>query len=135
MLIDTNVWSELSRPSPDQRVTAWMRGHFESCVLSAIVLGEIRYGIALAEGSRRRDLQAFLDDLLVRLPQGVADFDAAAAGAWGTLRAQLKRTGQLIGERDMLIAAHALALGVPLVTRNTAELGRTGATIIDPWAD
>jgi predicted nucleic acid-binding protein len=112
-----------------------MRAHFESCMLSAIVLGEIQYGLALAEGSRRRDLQSFLDDLLVRLSGGVADFDAAAAGAWGALRAQLRRTGQLIGERDMLIAAHALALGVPVVTRNAAEMARTGATIVNPWTD
>jgi predicted nucleic acid-binding protein len=113
----------------------WMRANFDSFVLSAIVLGEILYGIALAEESRRRDLQSFLDDLLVRLPGGVADFDAAAAGTWGVLRAQLKRTGQLIGERDMLIAAHALALDVPVVTRNAAEMGRTGAIIINPWTD
>lgn len=132
MLIDTNVWSELSRPRPHERVSNWMRDHFAECVLSAIVLAEMRYGIALAEGAKRRDLQTFLDDLLIRLP-GVANFDAAAAAAWGPLRAQLKQTGRLVNERDMLIAAHALALGIPLVTRNVADMARTGAAIINPW--
>lgn len=133
MLIDTNVWSELSRKRPDEQVARWMREHFASCVLSSIVLGEILYGIALAEGARRRDLQSFLDDLLNRLPNGIVDFDAGAAAAWGPLRARLKRTGQLIGERDMLIAAHALALDLPLVTRNADEMSRTGTNIINPW--
>lgn len=133
MLIDTNVWSELSRPRPDKAVGHWFRSHFPSCILSAIVFGEIQYGIALAEGARRRDLQSFLDDLLVRLPNEIADFDASAGAAWGPLRAQLKRTGPLIGERDMFIAAQALSLSVPLVTRNVSEMARTGAVIINPW--
>ena len=134
MLIDTNVWSELSRPRPEPRVRNWAAVYFDSCVLSAIVLGEIRYGIALADGERRRrDLQDFHDDLLLRLGGAVAAFDDAAAAAWGPLRAGLKRTGQLIAERDMLIAAHALSLDVPLVTRNIDDMERTGAKIINPW--
>lgn len=134
MLIDTNVWSELSRPHPDKRVTAWMREHFDACVMSAIVLGEVLYGIASAKDERRRDLQTFLDDLLDRLGGSVAAFDTDAAIVWGPLRARLKVAGQLFGERDMLIAAHALALGVPLVTRNGSEMARSGVTVIDPWS-
>ena len=133
VLIDTNVWSELVRPRPNERVHAWMHEHFERAVMSAIVLGEIRYGIALASGEGRRRFEAFHDALLIRLPDGVASFDAAAAAAWGELRARLKRSGQLIGERDMLIAGHALSLGLPVVTRNVSEMERTGVDIINPW--
>lgn len=133
MLIDTNVWSELSRPRPDPHVQSWFGRNLQSCILSSIVFAEIQYGIALTEGGRRRDLQSFLDDLLIWLPNGVADFDVSAAMAWGPLRARLQRAGQLIGERDMLIAAHALALDVPLVTRNVSDMERTGARIINPW--
>jgi toxin FitB len=133
VLIDTNVWSELSRNQPDERVIGWMRANFDSCLLSALVLAEIRYGIELSEGTRRRELMDFLDDLLWRLADKVINFDAVAAGAWAPLRAELKRTGNLICERDMLIAAHAISLGVPLVTRNVAEMRRTGASIINLW--
>ena len=136
MLIDTNVWSELTRPRPDARVLDWMSEHFGSCILSAIVLGEMRYGIALADDEeRRRDLQSFHDGVLSRLENRIAPFDAAAAAIWGPLRAALKRACKLIGERDMLIAAHAIALKVPLVTRNLKDMGRTGAVIIDPWQE
>ncbi|WP_197277311.1 PIN domain-containing protein [Sphingomonas profundi] len=134
MLIDTNVWSELARPRPNATVLAWMAEHFGACILSTIVLGEIRYGIALTDDEpRRRDLQAFHDDLLSRLGDRIAAFDDPAAAAWGPLRARLKRDGQLIAERDMLIAAHALSLGTPLVTRNVSDMERTDVTIINPW--
>lgn len=133
MLIDTNVWSELSRPKPEPNVTHWFGEHLSACILSSIVFAEMQFGLAIAEGARRRQLEAFVADLLIRLPGGITDFDAAAARAWGPLRARLKREGKLIGERDTLIAAHALSLDVPLVTRNVSEMARTGARIIDPW--
>lgn len=133
MLIDTNVWSELVRAKPDANVAQWMGKNFDSCILSAIVLGEIQYGIELAQGARRQELEAFLSDILIRLKAEIASFDTAAAQIWAPMRASLKRTGSLIGERDMLIAAHAISLGVPLVTRNMSEMERTGAVIINPW--
>lgn len=133
MLIDTNVWSELTRPRPNSDVEAWVAEHFNDCILSAIVFAEIQYGIALAEPPRRNELQAFVDTVLIRQTDGIAPFGADAAQIWGALRARLQRAGELIGERDMLIAAHAIALGVPLVTRDVADMARTGATIINPW--
>jgi predicted nucleic acid-binding protein len=132
VLVDANVWSELTRPRPEPQLSAWIGGHFGECLLSTIVLAEIRYGIALAPDDRRAALRSFLDDLLLRLGDRVVDFDASAADAFGALRARLKVAGQLIGERDMLIAGHALSLGVPLVTRNVSDMARTGASIVNP---
>jgi predicted nucleic acid-binding protein len=110
-----------------------MAEHFSASILSALVFAEIQYGIALAVGTRREELQSFCDDLLLRVPGGVTEFDENAARTWGPMRARLKTEGELIGERDMLIAAHALAFDVPLVTRNVSEMARTGARIINPW--
>lgn len=134
VLIDTNVWSELARARPDPVVLAWMATHFDQCILSAIVVAEIRFGIALAaDPAAQGRLQQFLDDLMIRLP--VTPFGDAAAQAWGPMRADLQKRGTLIGERDMLIAAHALALQTPLVTRDVSDMARTGARIINPWAN
>ena len=134
MLIDTNVWSELTRLQPNPAVLRWMAKNLDQCILSAIVVAEIRYGIALAvDAAVQGRLQQFLDDLLIQLP--VAAFDDAAAQAWGPLRADLQRRGMLIGERDMLIAAHALSLQTALVTRDVTDMARTGARIINPWTD
>jgi toxin FitB len=134
VLIDTNVWSELSRPRPDPRVVAWMSENLGSWILSAIVFAEMEFGIAAAaDQARRRDLMAFRGDILQKINGVITPFDARAASSWGPIRARLRQEGKLIGERDMLIAAHAVSLGVPLVTRNAEEMGRTGVTIINPW--
>ncbi len=134
MLIDTNVWSELSRRSPDPKIVGWVKANFDACILSAIVQAEMQYGIAKADdGRRRNELRAFHDDLVSKIGDRLLPFDMPAAVAWGTLRATLHRAGKLIGERDMLIAAQALSLGVPLVTRNVGDMERTGAMIINPW--
>ncbi len=134
MLVDTNVWSELAKSRSDPRVSRWVALNFDACLLSAIVQGEMLYGIAGSrDETRRAALQAFHDDLVLRIADRLRPFDTPAAAAFGTLRARLQRSGTLIGERDMLIAAHALALDVPLVTRDVGDMERTGAIIIDPW--
>ncbi len=135
VLIDTNVWSEMSRPRPDPNVAHWMAQHADECILSAIVLAEIQYGIALADAPKRGALQNFVDDLLLRLSGEIVPFGRDAALAWGPMRARLQRAGQLIGDRDMLIAAHAMTLDVPLVTRDVLDMARTGAKLINPWTD
>ncbi len=121
------------RARPDPAVSAWMRIHAGETILSTIVLAELRYGIALAVEPQRTVFQAFHDDLHVAMAGRIADFDDAAAAAWAELRSDLKKSGRLIGERDMFIAAHALSLDTPLVTRNVSDMARTGAVIIDPW--
>ncbi|MEH3100799.1 PIN domain-containing protein [Sphingomonas adhaesiva] len=133
MLVDTNVWSELSRPHPDDRVCSWFAANLSTCMLSSIVLAEMRYGVALAEGQRRDTLDSFVSDIATRLTDRIVDFDAEAAAVWGAMRARLQRSGTLIGECDMFIAAQAMARGVPLVTRNVSDMARTGAIIVNPW--
>ncbi|MFZ3193485.1 MAG: PIN domain-containing protein, partial [Moraxellaceae bacterium] len=63
----------------------------------------------------------------------VVDFDAEAALRYGEIRAALKRAGQLIGDNDLLIAAHALALDAILVTNNTREFERVGGLKLENW--
>ena len=134
VLIDTNVWSELSKARPDQNVNEFISHHFEDAWLSALVLGEVRYGIArLADAARREWLVTWLDDLTFRLEERTLDFDANAAQAYADVKARLAAAGTLIAELDMLIAAQAIAAGIPLVTRNLSDMERTGATIINPW--
>lgn len=135
VLVDTNVWSELSRPLPDERVRGWFTVNLSACVLSSIVLAEMQYGVALAEGSRRAKLNAFVADLTTRLGDRIIDFDLGAAIVWGPLRARLQRSGALIGERDLMIAAQAIARGMPLITRNVSEFARTDVVIVNPWTD
>ncbi len=136
MLIDTNVWSELSRPHPHPKVADWVRTNFKSCVLSTLVQAEILYGIEAApDEARRAELQTFHDDLLFRIEGRLLPFDTSAAIAWSEMKDRLKRTGRLIADLDMMIAAQAIGAELPLVTRNVSDMARTSAVIIDPWQD
>ena len=65
----------------------------------------------------------------------VQALDAAAATDYGRLRAGLEKSGSLIGAYDLLIAAHALALGLILVTNNLREFRRVPGLRLENWAD
>lgn len=65
----------------------------------------------------------------------VLDFPAAAAEEYALIRGELKRQGKLIGPNDFLLAAHALHLGLTLVTNDTRELSRVPGLKIENWAE
>jgi len=70
--------------------------------------------------------------VLFVLPLEIADFDRDTARAYGRIRATLEKKGMPIGALDMMIWAHALALGVTLATNNTKEFSRIkGLTVVD----
>ena len=62
------------------------------------------------------------------------DFDAEAAEQYGRIRAYLEQKGTLVGPMDRLIAAHALAEGLVLVTNNTREFARIEGLKLENWA-
>lgn len=99
--------------------------------ISAVSVMELRIGVALASTpERRRARQQFLQQPLrtsASLPSGVEEAEAAAA-----VFAQLRRAGQRIGERDLMIAAPALANGHAIATLNRAEFERVpGLEFVD----
>jgi len=63
----------------------------------------------------------------------ILQFDAGAAKAYGHLRASLQKAGAPIGPLDMLIASHALCLGVKLVTNNEREFRRVVGLSVENW--
>jgi tRNA(fMet)-specific endonuclease VapC len=73
-----------------------------------------------------------LDEFI--LPLEIADFDEKAAESYGKVRTLLERTGKPIGSMDMLIGAHALSLGVTLVTNNTSEFKQIKKLKIADWS-
>jgi tRNA(fMet)-specific endonuclease VapC len=63
----------------------------------------------------------------------VAPFDEQTTVAYGVLRATLEKQGTPIGPLDTMIAAHALSLGVVLVTNNTREFNRVAGLKVTDW--
>jgi predicted nucleic acid-binding protein len=134
LLVDTNVISELRKgPRADPGVSAWHRSVPDgSLYLSVLVLGEIRRGV---ESLRRRDpaAAARLDRWLVRLVEDYGDrilpIDGAVSDAWGRLNVP-----DPIPAVDGLLAATALVHDMTLVTRNVADVQRTGVRCFNPFS-
>ena len=127
-LLDTNILSDLMR-HPDGRVAQRIArvGEQRVCT-SIIVVAEVRFGIAK---NHSRRLAAQLAAILAGIE--AFPFEAPADSAYGSLRAELERTGGPIGANEMLIAAQALSLGLTLVTANEREFARVPGLNIENW--
>lgn len=130
-LLDTMAVSELDRPRPNPGVIAWFSSvDWGDLYLSVITVGEIWQGIArLPAGKKRRSLEASFDLIQQRFPERILPVDFAVAMKYGELQAQAGPLPTL----DTLIGATAIVNRLTVITRNTADLARTGALIHDPW--
>lgn len=135
IVLDTNVVSELMRPSPSAEVVDWVRRQGDgSLATTAITVAEIRYGLALLPAGRRApQLQRLADDVLASFPAQVLPFDVEAAALYGGLAAGRERTGHPIDALDAQIAAICLCRAAPLATRNAKDFEATGVDLLDPW--
>jgi tRNA(fMet)-specific endonuclease VapC len=128
-MLDTNTCIALIRQAP-AAVIRKLRGKSIGQVgISSIVLSELTFGVA--RSSRPAQNIAALREFLLALE--VAPYDQAAATEYGAVRAALAQTGEPIGPLDTLIAAHALALDVVLVTHNKREFGRVRGLRLEDW--
>ena len=127
-LLDTNIVSDLVR-NPQGRVQSRLAevGE-EQVVTSIIVAAELRYGAAR---KRSPGLTAQLETVLSGLE--ILSLDPPVDMVYGDLRAELEAMGKPIGANDMLIAAHALALGCTLVTDNEREFSHVKALSVENW--
>jgi len=135
-LFDTCVPSELLKRKPQQTVIDWIKQcHESSLFISVLTLGELQKGIAkLIDSDRRKKLQNWLDeDLSQRFAGRILDITPEIARAWGILQGQLERQGQKMPVIDGLIATTAIVHNLVLVTRNVADVQRSGVQIFNPW--
>lgn len=127
-MLDANICIHVLRDRP-----AYMKERFKSeahnLVISTVVLHELYYG---AERSgrptfHRAKVDAFVSQLVI------ADFDTTAADHAADIKAQLAKSGMLIGPNDLLIAGHARSLGVKLITGNLREFSRVDGLRCEDW--
>lgn len=137
IIVDTNVISELMRPSPAQMVLDWLgrRANSDLCT-TAITAAEVRYGIArLSAGRRKEELLRAADEVFAAFPDQVLPFDVAAAHEYADIVADRERAGSPIDGFDGQIAAICRANGAELATRNTRDFESVGILLTDPWRD
>ena len=130
VLLDTNICIHLiNRRSGFERVLRRLssRSFGEICI-SAVTVSELRYGVA--KSARSSENAATLDEFLSRFE--LLDYPVDAATTYGRTRTGLERAGTPIGNNDLLIAAHALAIDARVATSNASEFERvTGLKVLD----
>ena len=137
ILLDTNILSELMRPTPEAAVEQWLADQpVASVFISAITEAELRYGLALMpSGKRRSALAVEIEDMLGEDFSGrILPFDSPAAVAFAEIAAERRQTGRPISQADAQIAAIARSRGAALATRNVADFEGCGVEIINPWS-
>lgn len=136
LLLDTCVLSELVKPKPDSRVSAWLSAQRPvTLYISTLTLGELQKGVAKLEPCARKSfLEGFIHaEILEGFKGRTLDVDTEVALTWGTLIARSEQAGQRMPYIDSLLAATALFHGMTLVTRNTRDMQASGVKLLNPW--
>ena len=128
-LLDTNICIYLIKRKPPEVLQRFLQLSPGSVFISSVTTSELYYG---AQKSQRvqTNLEA-LNHFLLSFR--IVDYDESASFLYGELRADLEKRGQPIVPLDMMIAAHALSLDVPLVTNNTKEFERIKGLKLENW--
>ncbi|MGB5744697.1 MAG: tRNA(fMet)-specific endonuclease VapC [Sedimenticolaceae bacterium] len=127
-MLDTNIVIYTIKKRPAAARKAFIRHEGQMCI-SAVTWGELVYGAERSSQTERN--LADIESLAARLE--IAKFDVLAATHFGQLRAELHDIGRPIGPYDMMIAGHARALGLILVTNNTKEFKRVPGLRVENW--
>lgn len=130
-LLDTNICIYIIKQKPPA-----VQKKFGTCspgdiCISSITVAELQYGVQ--KSNRLIQNQQALDQFL--LPLNTVNFSLETSLAYGKIRADLERAGTPIGPLDTLIAAHALALNLTIVTNNVREFERVPDLAIENWAE
>ncbi len=129
LMLDTTICIYLIKQRPAAVLQRFLEYQVGDIGISSITLSELRYGVA--KSTHREKNAKALDEFVI--PLEVVSFDEEAAHVYGDIRATLKKAGTPIGAMDMLIAAHAVSLGTPLVTNNTREFVRIPTLTVIDW--
>ncbi len=128
-MLDTDICIYTINERPAAVLRAFRQFQSTGLGISSVTATELFFSVARTGSQRNLDaLRRFIATL------EVAPFDAQAAEVSGSMRAWLAAQGTPIGPYDSLIAAHAHALGVALVTNNTREFERVPGLKVVNWA-
>lgn len=136
IVLDTNVVSELLRPSPSIHVESWLASQDASSVyFTAVGEAELRYGLALLSAGKKRDnLARVIEEILTEdFRDRILVFDRQAARFYAVIAAQRRAEGRPISSFDCQIAAIARAHNAALATRNEKDFQGCGVEVINPW--
>lgn len=129
-LLDTNICIYIAKANPPDVRERFAQHSANELLMSVITLGELRYG---AEKSQAKEKALSVIETLANAMR-IEDLPEAAAEHYGQIRADLHQSGQIIGNNDLWLAAHARSQNWVLVTNNEREFLRVEGLKVENWA-
>lgn len=128
-MLDTNICIYAIKNKPESVLKHLKENLSNGLCISSITLAELEHGVEKSANKEKNAL-ALLQFLSILT---VLPFDDLAAVEYGKICAYLQKKGTPIGVMDMLIASHARAEKLVLVTNNVREFERVPELLIENW--
>lgn len=130
-LIDTNICIYVIKRRPIEVLQRLQQFKTKDIAISSITTSELYHGIQKSQqiAKNTEALNNFL------LPFDIVAYDELASVIYGDIRASWEKQGNIIGPLDLMIAAHALSLNVPVVTNNVKEFERVEGLEVVNWVN
>lgn len=128
-LLDTNICIYIAKQKPEQLIERFRMSEMGEIAMSAITFGELMYGAEKSHHAKKA--RVTLEALAYLIPPLPLSINVGEH--YAQIRAALEKKGKPIGNNDLWIAAHALALDVILVTNNEKEFSRVPKLRVDNW--
>ena len=129
-LLDTNICIYIARHNPPAVRERFSRHTADELVMSVVTLGELRFGAEKSQ-SRERALAVIAQ---LEATMQIAPLTETVGEHYGQIRAALQQRGEMIGNNNLWLAAHARAEGWRLVTNNEREFVRVDGLQVENWA-
>lgn len=128
-MLDTNICIHVIKNRPETVIRNFLKHEPSELCISSITYAELMHGVEKSQDAERNRVAI----TLFLSPLSVLEFDNYAAEEYGKVRTELERKGTPIGPMDTLIAAHARAEKMILVTNNTREFNRVEGLNVENW--
>lgn len=129
-MLDTNICIYIINQKPQQVFERFKTLEYGKLCISSITAAELAFGVEKSGSLRNKQaLEKFLS------PLEILPFSQDCIWQYGKIRNELQKQGQIIGAMDLLIAAHACAMGCVLVTNNLKEFERVQGLALENWVD
>lgn len=129
-MLDTNICIFVIKHKPEAVIKRFMEHDPSDICISSITYAELVHGVEKSQAKEKNRIALTL--LLANIQ--IVPFDSLAAQVYGVVKADLQKQGTPIGPLDTLIASHAKALDLTLVTNNTREFIRVEGLKVEDWA-
>lgn len=128
-MLDTNICIYAIKHKPETVIKRFLAHNPDEMCISAITYGELMHGVEKSQSTEKNRIAL----ALFLSPITILEFGAEAAEEYGRIRADLEKKGTPIGSMDLLIAAHAKAEQLIIVTNNTREFKRVEGLPVEDW--